>query len=203
MRRLNDEGFTLVELLIVIVIMGVIVPALGAAVFSVLQNSNATTQRMVQSHDGEIATAFFANDVQSADVSPTATSPLSSTDTRCDNGSSVVVRLAWTEYGSGGSVTSPQVASYNLAVYGTSTGAAGPILRRYFCSGPSYAGPLSLISNVAIAANLASTTSATVSVASCPDLSPRGATLTVTDTAVGGVPGYVFSLSGTRRKATC
>jgi prepilin-type N-terminal cleavage/methylation domain-containing protein len=203
MRSANEEGFTLIELIIAIAILGIVIPSLGGAVIALLHNSNATNQRLVQSHDAQIAAAFFANDVESADVSPTATSPLSSTDGRCDNGATPILRLAWTEYDTTQGVASPHVAAYKLAVYGTSGPASAPVLHRYFCTGANHGSALSLTSSVVIASNLASLGSATAVVDSCPGGYPRGVTLTVTDATVGGVPGYVLQLTGTRRTSAC
>ena len=59
----RDAGFTLIELLLVIVILGVIVLPLSDAVIGVLRNESATRNRMMLSHDAQISTTFFAQDV--------------------------------------------------------------------------------------------------------------------------------------------
>ncbi|HEY3608686.1 MAG TPA: prepilin-type N-terminal cleavage/methylation domain-containing protein [Pseudonocardiaceae bacterium] len=59
----RDAGFTLIELLLVIVILGVITLPLANSVIGVLKNENAVSDRMMLSHDAQISTAFFAQDV--------------------------------------------------------------------------------------------------------------------------------------------
>lgn len=59
----RDAGFTLIELLLVIVILGVIVLPLTNAVIGILKNEDATQNRMALSHDAQISTTYFAQDV--------------------------------------------------------------------------------------------------------------------------------------------
>jgi prepilin-type N-terminal cleavage/methylation domain-containing protein len=61
----DDSGFTLVELIITIVIMGVITIPLGNLVISYFANTTATQARLAGSHDAQIAAAYFAQDVAS------------------------------------------------------------------------------------------------------------------------------------------
>ena len=188
----NDEGgFTLVELLITIVIIGIIVPALAAGVLSILHNSNTTTQRLYESHDAQIAAAYFANDVQSADL------PVPSTDSRCDKaGTTTVVRFAWTEYDTAGNP-----AAYKLVVYSkdTSVGTV-PVLRRRLCQGIPNSAALSAtpVSDVVIAHYLSSATAPSVCMApaTCPGQPASSIVLTVTEQS-----GYAFKVAGVRRAA--
>jgi prepilin-type N-terminal cleavage/methylation domain-containing protein len=62
----NEEGFTLVEILISMAILGILLAAMGGALIISLKTSDATNQRFAQSHDVQIASAYVANDVQSA-----------------------------------------------------------------------------------------------------------------------------------------
>ena len=72
-----DDGFTLVELIIVILIIGVITVPLGNIVLGYLRNADETTARMLESHDAQIASAYWAQDVASIGVrSPTSPNPL-------------------------------------------------------------------------------------------------------------------------------
>ena len=61
----RDDGFTLVELLMSIAILGIIAFPLGNAVISYLHNTDATIGRLGESHDAQIAAAYVAQDVQS------------------------------------------------------------------------------------------------------------------------------------------
>jgi prepilin-type N-terminal cleavage/methylation domain-containing protein len=61
----GDCGFTLVELLLAIVIIGVITVPLSGVLIGFLKNTDATTARLIESHDGQIASAYWAQDVAS------------------------------------------------------------------------------------------------------------------------------------------
>ena len=61
--RLGDAGFTLTELLITMVIIGVITVPVADLMISYFTNSNTTLSRLNESHDEQIATAYFSEDV--------------------------------------------------------------------------------------------------------------------------------------------
>ncbi|MEU4253812.1 prepilin-type N-terminal cleavage/methylation domain-containing protein [Amycolatopsis sp. NPDC026612] len=61
--RRSDAGFTLVELLIVIVILGVVAAPIANAVIVSIKNTDATSARLAVSHDAQQSSAFFAQDV--------------------------------------------------------------------------------------------------------------------------------------------
>jgi prepilin-type N-terminal cleavage/methylation domain-containing protein len=63
MLKLRDDGFTLVELLLAIVIIGVITVPIGNVLIGFFKNADATSDRMVLSHDAQISAAYFAQDV--------------------------------------------------------------------------------------------------------------------------------------------
>jgi prepilin-type N-terminal cleavage/methylation domain-containing protein len=62
----DDEGFTLVEILISMSILAILIAAVGGALIISLRTSDVTNDRFAQSHDVQIASAYVANDVQSA-----------------------------------------------------------------------------------------------------------------------------------------
>lgn len=64
----RDDGFTLVELLVVIVVLGVIIAPLTAVVVSYFRHTDRTTDRMAESHDAQIAAVWFTRDVQNVGV---------------------------------------------------------------------------------------------------------------------------------------
>ncbi len=64
----RDAGFTLVELLLAIVILGVIALTVGNVVLGVIKNTDSTSDRLALSHDAQISTAYFARDVAGAGV---------------------------------------------------------------------------------------------------------------------------------------
>jgi prepilin-type N-terminal cleavage/methylation domain-containing protein len=66
--RRDDRGLTLIELLLAVVLLAIIMVPLAGALISFFRNTNATTNRLTESHDEQIAAAYFAQDVQSIGV---------------------------------------------------------------------------------------------------------------------------------------
>jgi prepilin-type N-terminal cleavage/methylation domain-containing protein len=66
--RHADDGFTLVELLVAIVILAVITVPLADAVIGVLRNQDDTENRLALSHDAQIAASYFAQDVAAVGI---------------------------------------------------------------------------------------------------------------------------------------
>jgi prepilin-type N-terminal cleavage/methylation domain-containing protein len=61
----GDRGLTLIELLVTISILGIIAVPLSGALISYFQHTDDTTERLSLSHDAQIASSYFAQDVQS------------------------------------------------------------------------------------------------------------------------------------------
>lgn len=64
-RGRDDRGVTLIEVLIAMAILTVIMVPLGNAMISFFRNTDETNGRLSESHDAQIAAAYFAQDVQS------------------------------------------------------------------------------------------------------------------------------------------
>jgi prepilin-type N-terminal cleavage/methylation domain-containing protein len=115
----EERGVTLVEIMISMVILGILIASVGGALFISFETSDATKQRFAQSHDVQIASAYVANDVQSAsgvDV-PNSTS-------NCSAGFTTLITFT---YGTAGHPT---------AVYECGTASNGETqIRRTFNSG--------------------------------------------------------------------
>jgi prepilin-type N-terminal cleavage/methylation domain-containing protein len=62
----REDGFTLPELIIGIVIVGGLMGAIGGALIVSLRTTDVTSARFSESHDTQIASAYLAKDVQSA-----------------------------------------------------------------------------------------------------------------------------------------
>src|SRR4051812_46723576 len=60
----DDDGFTLVELLIGMFISVVVVGAIGSALVVSFRTTDVTQERMSESHDAQVSSAYLANDVQ-------------------------------------------------------------------------------------------------------------------------------------------
>ena len=61
----RDRGLTLIELLVTITLLGIIAVPLSAALITYFQHTDDTTSRLSLSHDAQISSSFFAQDVQS------------------------------------------------------------------------------------------------------------------------------------------
>ena len=62
----NEEGFTLPELMIGMVIMSLLIVAIAGALIVSLKTTGSTEQRLHESQDVLITSSYVANDVQSA-----------------------------------------------------------------------------------------------------------------------------------------
>jgi prepilin-type N-terminal cleavage/methylation domain-containing protein len=87
----DQQGFTLVELMIAIAITGLIVSAIAGALIVSFATTGVTQQRLAESHDVQITSAFLANDVQSA----TAVNPASGGT--CSGASTPLVTFAYAD----------------------------------------------------------------------------------------------------------
>ena len=119
----EESGFTLVELLVVIVVMPLVAGAICVAMLSVLTQENSVGSKTSNSGDTSTLSAAFVKDVQSAQyltTSASATSPASCVTT------SSILSLQWPV--SGTSTTA--VVSYAVVPQGTTNQ-----LFRYYCKG--------------------------------------------------------------------
>lgn len=180
----REAGFTLPELLLSIVIMGVVVGGVGAGIWTVLHNSDASKRQIGGSVDAQVLTSWLLPDVQSAGTSGASVDVAPSTATGCASSPAYnaasnlnVLRLSWTD-GSGATV---------YAAYRAQQATPGDPwkLIRYFCTSGGTA------STVTTVRYLESATAATV-----VNTSTRLG-LTVA-TSVEGTP-YSFTVTGTRR----
>lgn len=178
-RRFRGEhGFTLVELMLATVIMGIIVVPLTAGIIVGLRTTEQTRVRLKGSNDAQLLSVWFPPDVQSTgnqsgDVATTSNSECS--------GVSNVLRLQWRE--TQGSTTT----TYRVA-YATRTATSGGYeLVRYACTNSGSA------STHVVARNLASASAVTIST------SGTRISMTVTGAAAQNDTGYTFTVSGNRR----
>src|SRR6476620_9816485 len=95
--RMNDDGFTLIELIVVTAVLVIIIGALGTGVVTLFRTTGTVTDRMVVSHDEQLLNDWITADMQST------TSPLAPADTDINTptgcsgtpGGRNVVRFTW------------------------------------------------------------------------------------------------------------
>ena len=206
-----DEGFTLVELILAIIIIGVITVPLADIVIGYLKNVDATNARLIESHDVQIASAYWAQDVASIGTrSATSPYPLTqSVETNVAYGSSLypcgaagttpVATLAWDDSTGPGATTLVRVAYLIVTVSGQTE------LHRLRCNGSA----TTPVSDVTVAHNLDPLTppkvtcsgTSGVDCATAPAV-PRTVTLTLTLKNAGNRDtAYVVLLTGQRRQS--
>jgi prepilin-type N-terminal cleavage/methylation domain-containing protein len=175
--RLDEEsGFTLVELMIAIAVLGVIMVALGSAFSFGLITMNDTSNRLSGSNDAQLLAVFLPPDVESATA---AVASASGAGITCTGASSPVLQLT-------------DAATFNV-VYGVRLVSGAYQLERYVCTGGS------VQSTTVVGRNLGSAT------ALAPTRIPAsgtltGASLTVTEKVTDSDPvAYVFTVGGKRR----
>jgi prepilin-type N-terminal cleavage/methylation domain-containing protein len=173
-----DGGFTLIELLITLVIMGVITVPLGNFMLAYFKNVSQTTARLNESHDAQIAAAYFAQDVaglgtrnrstlrQSVWQGSTAGAPYS-----CGSGTPVLL-LAADRFAGPGTATVIETA------YVTNTIGGELQLQRVTCAGSSAAA-----TTVVVAHNIdpAAPPSVTCTVTPWPWIDPFASSCTGSD----------------------
>lgn len=73
--RRDDAGFTLIELVVTVAILGIVVTALAGVVLSYLRTTVDTNARLTESHDVQFAAAYWQRDVASIGVRSTTYDP--------------------------------------------------------------------------------------------------------------------------------
>lgn len=205
----RDAGFTLVELLITIVVIGTITLPLGNLVIEYFQNTVTTQNRAAVSHDEQIAATYFSNDVASVGLRSSGTlttsvwySSTAGAPFTCGTGITPFLVLAWDEYSSAGTRTTSE------AVYGTRSqsdlGRTELQLVRMHCSASSGTPDTSAV----LAHNLVATPTVscdgTSTAAACANASPVPSvvalTMSLRDPQDTGTT-YPVVLTGTRRQS--
>lgn len=182
-RARAQAGFTLVELLLSVAIMGVVVPALTGAMVIGWRTTDDTIARLSDNRNREITPSLFTRDAQSATAVDT-----DSTDPTClAAGDTLLVRFRWTETPLTGTAVTP-VAAWVW------TGSTTKLVERRSCdTGGAISGSVSTAHDVA-AAPVVTCRTAGGATAAC------GSTTVVVDLAVTD-PSGAFVATGRRRAA--
>jgi type II secretory pathway pseudopilin PulG len=128
--RGSEEGFTLVELLIVTVVSPLIVGALAIGLVSILSLQTSTAARLSDTGDSQILEASFQPDVQSALAVTTENTTAYPGTVQCGSGFQIL-GLEWTPTSSGGYQT---VVSYVEKSNGSTNGSVN-LVRQYCTNG--------------------------------------------------------------------
>jgi prepilin-type N-terminal cleavage/methylation domain-containing protein len=132
-RSHGDQGFTLYELLIVLAILPIVIGGLAVVLISNFTTSGSVVTRLTDSHDTQIASAYFVRDVQTAQSVSAATSPLCASAKL----SGQLLGLSWSSNGHAYAVT-----------YGLSTTPPASWLIRTFCVDGSVSTTSTVAANV-------------------------------------------------------
>lgn len=214
LRQARDSGYTLVELLVSIVVLGIIIAPLTGVVIGYLKNVDATNDRMVLSHDAQISAAYVAADVAGVGMrDPAATPPAGGTlpflpsiqldaaynaaGKTCGTAATPVAKIRFLSDDWDASGATPVLGTDVVAYYLTAPVGGISELHRMRCAGSA-----SPVSDVVLAHNVDPTTWSVTcaSPSTCDTASvPRQVTIafTVTKPSVGGYP---VSLTGQRRQ---
>lgn len=154
-RPVVEDGFTLVEMLMVIIILPLIIGAVTVVMITSLKatdthDKQGTSQRLAESHDAQLTSAYFVRDVQSsANLEATNSTPLCTVASQtAAPGQTAVKELLGLEWNSGSTIVS---------YVWTKIGSSGAVVRN-FCSGSAVASSTSTISHNVSSVNRATLT---------------------------------------------
>jgi prepilin-type N-terminal cleavage/methylation domain-containing protein len=180
-----DEGFTLIELIVSIAILGVVMVALTSVMFNALVVNKQTRQRLDATRSEQFAAVYFANDVQGAKATAGV---LTSGTAQCGT-SPLLLELRGDTYDAAAVMTARKTVVTYVLETTTVDGVAARRLVRLACEAVASATtPLTPVSSTIVAAALANVTPATPTVS--------GGQVSVTLTRLDGTP---FTLVGKRR----
>lgn len=210
LERDDDGGFSLIELVMTVAILGIVAAVLLGVVFQYFKVAGTTRARLDESTDQQFISAYWQNDVSSLgrrgfnpgnpDPVPTAQSVYVGTAGPGGCGTSVgtvVVAFAWAEYPVGASVPANAWNSTPQEVAYVRVGGSVPYaLKRVRCRGGVAGNPIT------VAHNLTATPTITCS-STCTDASPPNRVsmqFTVRDTSEAASVGYTTTVSADRRQ---
>lgn len=119
-----EDGFTLIELLMVVVLLPLVIGMVAIVMITVFKTTNThdlqgTAERLAESHDAQITSAYFVRDVQTSTLIETTSSALCGTGTQ----------LVGIEWNTNLTSTGPTWVSYVTTTVGGS-----PAVVRNYCT---------------------------------------------------------------------
>jgi len=222
--RRRSDGFTLIELIVTVAIVGVIAAALAGVVIQYLRVTVSARTRMNESPDEQFVAAYFQQDFSSVGVhaTDTPTNYFNSSQSvwtgaapagvpaACSGLTGTVIGFTWNDYST---ATTDQTTGQwsgvtsNAAVYTATASGSQYILRRVRCVG-------STATTIVLASHLSQAPSQPVcsggGAAGCNDATgaiPRLISLTITVAdktgggSVSGSTGYTSTITAERRQS--
>jgi prepilin-type N-terminal cleavage/methylation domain-containing protein len=192
--RERDGGFTLLELMLSISILGVLMAAFVGLMFATMTANKQTKSRLDGTRAEQLSSVYFGRDIQAAQGG--AGGIVTGVAARCGGGS-VVLEVRGVSYDAVSLASKVTVVSY---VFSTATvdGVTMGVLKRRSCEAPSSPGP----SYPLTPANTRTVARGLVATAPAPVCSPApcGATTTSVNLTLSRSGGDVaFTLTGARR----
>ena len=205
----GDSGFTLVEVVITVAILGVVTAALCGIVLQYLKTTADTTARLSESTDQQFISTYWQSDVSSLGKRSFATTSVSASQSVFEGaaytgsclvpGGSVVVSFAWNDFAF--NAVDPDVAwssTVDEVTYATVPSAdAGLSLKRVRCHGGAVGTPHTVALNLTGPPSVACDTT-------CSSASPLpnrvAMTFTVRDGDHPQSVGYTTTVSADRRQ---
>jgi prepilin-type N-terminal cleavage/methylation domain-containing protein len=209
----RDDGFTLVELVVTVAILGIIVAVLCGVVLQYLKTSGTTSARLTESTDQQFVSAYWQADVSSlgrrAYDASNSSNPLSSQQSvfvgsagpnGCGSGvgSFVAVTFAWTEFEANGPDNAWDSTTHEVAyvTFDPPPSGAPFVLKRVRCRNGVAGQPLN------VAHNLTRRPEITCDTACSAATPPNRVTMkiTVKDPTQPNSPGYTTTVTADRRQ---
>lgn len=139
----DEDGFTLVELVIATTVLGVVMSTIVLSLVLFLATTGETTERLAESPEAQIASVYLTRDAQSAEV----------TDKTCGSpwaGATHLVSFGWRDQGALTALADNRAFVVSYVVASASGNPSQKELRRFECVAPLTA-PAATISSVAVA----------------------------------------------------